>query len=166
MPEPSRAALGRREVLALDDLECRLSNRHHHELGDPVPAFHLVVGDRVGVDQEDRELTAVPRVDEPRGVEAGDPVVEGETAARQDEAAIADGQGDDDPGRNEGPATPGAQTGVFAGIEIGPGVARVGVVGHGQPGVQLMNRDRNHAGGEVTDSGRPRPEGDPMAPPR
>jgi hypothetical protein len=39
-----------------------------HELGDPVPAMHLVRGTGIGVDKYDRELAPVTGVDEARGV--------------------------------------------------------------------------------------------------
>src|SRR5436309_2371629 len=59
-----------------------------HQLGDAVTAAHPVGGAGVGVDEQDADLVTVAGVDQPRRVEAGHPVGEGQPAAGLDEPRV------------------------------------------------------------------------------
>ncbi len=116
--------------------ELGLLHRLDDELGDAVTPVHLVGRRGVGVDEQDAQFVAVAGVDEPGGVETGHAVAQGQPAARLDEAGVARRQGEATPGGHEGPASAGGEDGVFARVEVGPGVARARVGGHGQVGIE------------------------------
>ena len=81
-----------------------LGHRLHHELRDPVAAADLERLGGVEVHEQHLELVAVARVDEPRRVEAGDPVAERQAAAGLHEPGVALRDGERDARRHEGPA--------------------------------------------------------------
>ena len=74
---------------------------------DAVAAGDLVVGRRVGVEQDDLDLAAVGRVDQAGGVDDADAVLHGEPAAGQHEAAVAQRDGDRDAGGDQRPPAAG-----------------------------------------------------------
>ena len=78
----------------------------------------------IEVDQQHLQLVAVAAVDEPRRVEAGDPVAQGQPAARLHEPGVALGQGEGDAGGHQRPPAAGRQRGVLAGQQVEAGVAR------------------------------------------
>lgn len=79
------------------------------------------------VDEADFQLTAVARVDESRGVEAGHAVLERQTTPGLHETGIAVGKRDRDSRRYERPATSRSEGYVLTSDEIDTGVAASGV---------------------------------------
>jgi hypothetical protein len=72
VPEASLAALGRLKLV--DSQEADLFHPAYHQLGDAVSSVDLIGRDTVCVHKYDRDLAAVPRVDQAWRVEAPDPV--------------------------------------------------------------------------------------------
>ncbi len=87
------------------------------------------------VDQEHRELAAVPAVDDPRGVHDAQPDAHRQPGTGRDQSDVPRRDGDGDPGGHE-TALAGGQRDRLPGVEIGPGIAGVGVAGHREPGVE------------------------------
>ncbi len=117
----------------------------NHQLGDAVAPLDLVGRERVQVDEQDPELVAIPGVDETGAVEHGDAVAQRQAAAGLHEPGVSLGNGDGDAGGDEGPAAGRRQHNAAAGDEIGPGVARPGVGGQCQVGIEGEDGDLNHA---------------------
>ena len=84
----------------------------HHELGNPVALFHFVVVRRVEIHERHHYFTAVPGVDEPRCVDAGDAVFRRQTAPRQDESPVTFGNGNGHAGRHHNATAAGRNTRV------------------------------------------------------
>ncbi len=112
-----------------------------HELGDAVAAMDLVVGGRVGVDEDDLDLAAVGRVDQSGTVDDADAVFEGHATAGKDEAAVAHRNRDRDPGRHEASSTTGRQDDSLTCVQVEAGVALVGVRGERELRIELDDRD-------------------------
>src|SRR5581483_4169628 len=93
--EPAPATVARWQLRHRD--EPALVDPLHDELGDTVAAAHRVVGRGVGVHEDHPQLVPVTGVDQPRGVEARDPVAQREPAAGQHEARIPVWDRDRDP---------------------------------------------------------------------
>jgi hypothetical protein len=96
-----------------------------HQLGDPVTPPDFVVSARICVDEEDAQLVAVPRVDESRGVEAGDAVTKCEPAPGLDEPGISGRYGQSDPRRDQSATAARREGRILPGIEVSSGVAFV-----------------------------------------
>ena len=123
MAETAFAAFRTREKVTFDQRELGPLDRLDHQLCDPVAPSDLIVLRRVSIDQEDRQLTAVTGVDEPRRVETRHAVAERQPTPWQDKSAEADRQGQHHAGRDEGPPPAGGDVGVLACVEIGAGVS-------------------------------------------
>jgi hypothetical protein len=106
-----------------------------NELGDPVPASdgESLLG--VGIEQVDQDLAAVARVHRAGSIHHGDAVAGSQPRARVYERGIPGGQGDGNTCRNQG-TLPRGKDHVLSGMQVRAGVARVGVAGHWQVGVQ------------------------------
>jgi L-seryl-tRNA(Ser) seleniumtransferase len=114
------------------------------ELGDAVTTADREVLVRVGVDQDDLQLVAVPAVDQARGVRRGDAVTKGVAAARQHEPGVAEGDRHGDPGGHQGPAPTGIEHHVDRRSQVEPGVTLMGVVGQLELVVEADHRDTQH----------------------
>src|SRR5436190_14577855 len=121
-PEATVAACRTRERLHLVQHHAR--HLLDDQLGDPVAALETdhVVG--VGVEQGDPDLATVPRVHGSRRIDQRDAVPRGEPGPRVDEGGVAVGQGDRDPGGDNGPL-PGFQPHLGGREQVQPGVAGV-----------------------------------------
>jgi len=104
-------------------------------LGDSFTAGDLESLVRVVIDQAHLELAPVARVDEAGGVEAGDTVLESESATGLDEAGVSLRKGDGDTRGNQGPAPPSGELDVDAGNEVDPCVAGARVAGKREVGI-------------------------------
>ena len=118
-----------------------------HQLGDavaPVAPRSRPIG--IVVDQDDLQLAAVARVDQPRRVEAGHAVAQRQAAAGQHEAGVPARDGHGHPGRHQRPGPPrGAATTSVRATRSAAGVARRGrSAGTGRLGVELVQRDAQH----------------------
>ena len=119
-------------------------DRLHDELGDAFTAGDLERLGRIVVDQAHLQLTAVAGVDQPRGVQDGDPVLERKTASRLDQAGVALRKRDRDAGGDEGPTTGGGKGDVLSGDQIDTGVTRSGVGRERQVGIEAEDREIKH----------------------
>ena len=119
-------------------------DRLHDELGDAFTAGDLERLGRIMVDQAHLQLTAVAGVDQPRGVQDGDPVLERKTAPRLDQACVALRKRDRDAGGDEGPTTGGGKGDVLSGDQIDTGVTRSGVGRERQVGIEAEDREIKH----------------------
>lgn len=146
MTEAAQAAVRVTQVIeVLDHLEHGVVDPLDHQLSDPLPTRHLERLGGVGVDEQHLQLPPVAAVDESGGVEAGHAVVEGETAARLDEAGVALGDGHRQPGRHQGATTAGCEDGTLAGQQVQAGITRAGVGREREIGVQTDDRELEHA---------------------
>ncbi len=125
VPEAPRAPMAVGKLVGRDE-RCR-RHRRQHELGDAVTPVDLVIGDRIGVDQQHLQLPAIARVDEPGRVQAGHTVLRGEPGAGQYEPRVALRKRHRHPRRHDRPAPTGAEQDVFTRAQIRPGIARPGV---------------------------------------
>lgn len=107
---------------------------------DPVAAVQAEGFLGVGVDQGHPDLAPVARVDGAGGVDQGDAVLGGQAGARVHEGCVAVGQRDGEPGADDGPLA-GQQFEIFGRVEVGSGVARVGVERHRQPVVEPLDEN-------------------------
>ena len=119
-------------------------DRLHDELGDAFTAGDLERFGRIVVDQAHLQLTAVAGVDQARGVQDGDPVLERKTAPRLDQAGVALRKRDRDAGGDEGPTTGGGKGDVLSGDQIDTGVTRSGVGRERQVGIEAEDREIKH----------------------
>jgi len=119
-------------------------DRLHDELGDAFTAGDLERLGRIMVDQAHLQLTAVAGVDQPRGVQDGDPVLERKTAPRLDQACVALRKRDRDAGGDEGPTAGGSKGDVLSGDQIDTGVTRSGVGRERQVGIEAEDREIKH----------------------
>ena len=111
----------------------------HHQLSDSFAAADLESLVRVVIDQAHLELTAVARVDEAGGVEAGDTVLEGEPATGLDETGVSLGKSDGDTRGNQGPATSSGKLDVLTGDEVDPCIAGARVARKREVGIEAEN---------------------------
>ncbi len=95
------------------------------ELGDAVAGRDPEGLGRVVVEQQHPQFAAVAGVDQAGAVDQRDPVVASQARARQDQAGVPVGDLDRDPGA-DAPALARPDVGRLAGVEVEPGVARVG----------------------------------------
>ena len=130
----------------LHRLEHDMLHALHDQLSDALAPLDMEVLGRVGVDEQHLEFTAVAAVDETGGVETGDAVLEGETAARLDETCVSIGDRHGESGGDEFASSPGAQQRVMTGREIETGITDARVAGHRQVGVESHHRDFEHRG--------------------
>jgi len=87
----------------LDLFEYSLPGPCEDELGDPGSTLDAERRSAVVVYEGDEDLTAVPRVYKPGGVDQGNPVPHGKPATRQHEPRVSSGYGDGDAGVYERP---------------------------------------------------------------
>ena len=94
---PAGAALGRRQLVDLDEL--RASTRWNDELRDPVAAGEAQRRGRIVVDHDDLDLAAVAGVDGARRVDQPEAGPRGQTGPRVHERGVAVRERNRDPGR-------------------------------------------------------------------
>jgi hypothetical protein len=128
----------------VDDTERAPLDPLDNELRDAITSVELVLGDRIGVHEQDLQLVSVTGIDEAGGVQAGHAVPKGESAPRLDEAGVTLGQGQRHPGGHESPAATGRQQDVHPRHQIGSGVAGVGIARHREVGIETDDRDVEH----------------------
>ena len=109
------------------------------ELGDPLAPRDGVGFGRVEVDQDDPKLTPIARIDQAGRVEACDPVLEGEAAARLDESGVAVRQGDGQSRRNQRSTAARLEDDLVARQQIESRVAGPGISGERQFGVETFD---------------------------
>src|SRR5690606_34430263 len=141
---------GGRQLVHHDELG--LLHPLDHQLGDSITSFDGEVLGRVEVDQQDLELVSVTAVDEARGVEAGDAVLESQAAAGLYEPGSAPRQGEGDAGWYQRSAATGREGDRLTGHQVGPGIAHVGVGGQAEVRVEATDRYVQH--GPTVDGGR------------
>ena len=139
-------------VECLDDLPGDFLDALHDELGDAVAAVDRVVVLGVGVQQDDLQLATVRGVDEAWGVDDGDAVAQGQAAAGEHEAGVPRRDGHRDARRHERPAPGTGDGGVLPGVQVETGVARVGVGGEREVGVEADDRHRQRHRQEDTEA--------------
>ncbi len=127
-------------------------DRLHDELGDAFTAGDLERLSRIVVDQAHLQLTAVAGVDQPRGVQDGDPVLERKTAPRLDQACVALRKRDRDAGGDEGPTAGGSKGDVLSGDQVDTGVPRSCVRRERQVGIEAEDGEIKH-GAKLADAG-------------
>ena len=127
-------------------------DRLHDKLGDAFTAGDLERLSRIVVDQAHLQLTAVARVDQPRGVQDGDPVLERKTAPRLDQACVPLRKRDRDAGGDEGPTAGGSKGDVLSGDQVDTGVPRSCVRRERQVGIEAENGEIKH-GAKLADAG-------------
>src|SRR4051794_22472957 len=116
------------------------------QLCDPLAPPDLERRRRIGVHEQDLELAAVPAVDQTGGVEARHAVFEGETTSGLDEARVAEWNRNGESGGDERPATTGQERHVLSRPQIDPGIARLGVAGQVEIGIETDDRYLQHGG--------------------
>lgn len=126
-------------------------DRLHDELGDALTAGDLERLGRVVVDQAHLQLTAVAGVDQPRGVQDGDPVLERKTAPRLDQACVALRKRDRDACGDEGPTAGGSKGDVLSGDQVDTGVPHSGVRRERQFGIEAEDGEIKH-GAKLADA--------------
>ncbi len=117
------ATCARVQVAHLDRLG--LAEGRHDQLRDPIAGLNRERGLSVGVQQQDPHLPSVSRVDQPGGVDQGDPISGGESGAREHQAGVTGWDLDRDPGRHTRPLT-GGEGRSLGGVEVEAGVTVVG----------------------------------------
>ena len=127
-------------------------DRLHDELGDAFTAGDLERLGRIVVDQAHLQLTAVAGVDQPRGVQDGDPVLERKTAPRLDQPCVALRKRDRDAGGDEGPTAGGSKGDVLSGDQVDTGVPRSCVRRERQVGIEAEDGEIKH-GAKLADAG-------------
>ena len=127
-------------------------DRLHDELGDAFTAGDLERLGRIVVDQAHLQLTAVAGVDQPRGVQDGDPVLERKTAPRLDQACVALRKRDRDAGGDESPTAGGSKGDVLSGDQVDTGVPRSCVRRERQVGIEAEDGEIKH-GAKLADAG-------------
>lgn len=118
------------------------------ELGYAVAFVDLDVVGGVQVDEDNLEFSSVVGVDEARRVDYRQALLDGQAAAGLDEAGVAIGQGDGQPGRDQ-TAFEGLQDAVLVGAQIQAGIGGMGVFGKLDGGVETLYVDGN-AGHGIT----------------
>ena len=144
MAEAARPALASRKGLGGDEAGCL--DVDDDELCDAVATVHRVALVGVGVNEDNPDLAAVARVDEPWGVEARHAVADRQSAAGEHQPGVAGGDGHGLPGRNERPAAGGLENDVLRRDEVGPRVARVRVGRRRRARIEGGERNVEHGG--------------------
>ena len=119
-------------------------DRLHDELGNALTTGDLERFGWVVVDQAHLQLTPVTGVDQARGVQDGDPVLERKTAPRLDQACVALRKRDRDAGGDEGTTAGGSKGDVLSGDQVDTGVTRPGVGRERQVGIEAEDREIKH----------------------
>jgi len=141
MTEPAGTSCRRRELLFSHRLKHDVLDPLNDQLGNAIPAVHLVVLMRICVDEEDPHLTPVTGIDQAWRVQACDAMSEGESATRQDESGVSFGHCDDQTGWDERPPATRGEHRIRASTEVGAGIPRSRV--RGQRRVRLESVDRH-----------------------
>ena len=139
MAEATSAALGLLEFLHLD--ESRVLHGLDDELGDPFTPDDLEILGRVGVDQQHLEFAPVTRIDQTRGIEARDAVLERQAAAGLHEAGVTVRNGDGDTRGNKFAVAAGTDRDVDRTPEVHAGIAGFGEAWHLEIGSESDDRD-------------------------
>ena len=146
----SRMAKAAGSALALgqgfDGEEAGDLDGHDHELRDPVAAVHRVRLVGIGVDENDLDLAAKARIDEPRGVEARNAVADRQPAAGEHEPGEALGDRDRVARRDERAAATRPEDDVVCRDEIGSCVAGMRVGGCGRARFEDREGNVEHHG--------------------
>jgi oligoribonuclease len=142
VPEPAGSALGAGQDTGVDKIGPL--DRLDDQLGDAVAPSHVVGGGGIQIDQEDLELIAVAGVDQPRGVEAGDAVLESQPAPGLYEARVPRRNGHGHARRDQRPSSARREQGVLPGQQIGAGVALACIRRWGQIGIETEERHGQH----------------------
>ena len=100
-----------------------MGDRLDDELGDPLAADHLKRLGRIMVDETDFEFAPVARIDQARGVQAGNAVLGRQTAPRLHKPGVSLGERDGDAGRDDGSSTRWGEGDVLSSEEIDPCIA-------------------------------------------
>ena len=116
------------------------------KLGDSVAWVDDIGRHRVGVHKHDAQLAAVPGVDQPRRIEAGDAVAQREPAPRQHEPPVTLGDGDCEPACHGATAPTWGKLDALSGDQVAAGVAVVGVLGNLRPVAERHDADGEHDG--------------------
>ncbi len=137
-PESAGAALGRRQLLHLDQLH----GLHglHHELRDALAALDGDGGARIVVDEQHLHFAAIPGVDQPRRVEHRDAVAERETRAGKDETGEARRDRDRQSG-GDGGARPRRDHDPRGGVKVESRVRRARVAREREVGIEPLHGD-------------------------
>jgi len=117
-------------------------------LGYAVAFVDLDVVGGIQVDEDNLEFSSVVGVDEARRIDYRQALLDGQAAAGLDEAGVAIGQGDGQPGRDQ-TAFEGLQDAVLVGAQIQAGIGGMGVFGKLDGGVETLYVDGN-AGHGIT----------------
>lgn len=110
----------------LDGDERDTRDRHDDQLRDAIADRDLIGLTRIGIQQRDLDLAAIPRVDCAGTIENRDAVLRGKTTARYDERGMAVRKSDAHAGGDER-ALSGLQTNSLRRYEVGSGVVRMRV---------------------------------------
>src|SRR5581483_10081334 len=145
-PEAAHTPLARRQVVHLHGLDLR--DPEHDELRDAHAGLDDERLARIRVQEDDLQLAAVAGVDEPGRVDDRDPVLRREPRARLDEAGIAVGDRDGEPGADERPLA-GPELDPLARREVEPGIAAVRTRRHDRVVTQATDRQLDHAMSDV-----------------
>ena len=149
--EASSASFARLE--AFHHQETGLLHPTYHQLGDPVSSVDLVGRRGIRVHQYDRNLAAITRVDQSRRVETTDAVAGGEPATGEDQARVALGDLESDPGCDRLAAAAGSEGRAGPRDQVAAGVSGPRVAGRGKVQVQadeLESRARERTVAEVS----------------
>src|SRR5687768_4469966 len=139
--EPAGAALAVGELVDLDELD--VGNREHDELRDPHAGLDHERLARIGVQEVDEQLAAIPGVDEAGRVHDRDPVLRRETGARLDVAGVALRDRDREPCRDQG-ALPRRELDPLARGEVDACITRVRPARHLRVGPETPDRELDH----------------------
>ena len=145
-PEAPRAPLGQRQLLDLDHLG-RL-HPDQHQLRDPIAGRDLEPRRTVGVQQQHAHLTPVSGVDQTRSVHQRDPVLGGQSGARQHQAGLAIRNLDRHAGADRGPLA-GGQHAVLERVQVESGIAGIRPGRQPRAGVEPPDSER-HANGRLS----------------
>ena len=112
------------------------------ELGYAVAFIDLDVVGGIQVDEDNLEFSSVVGVDEARRVDYRQALLDGQAATGLDEAGVAIGQGDGQPGRDQ-TAFEGLQDAVLVGAQIQAGIGGMGVFGKLDGGIETLYVEGN-----------------------
>ena len=102
------------------------ADRLDDELGDPITAGEPYGGVPIGVHHADLDLPAIARVHRAWSIDDADAVPGREAGPRMDEGGVTGRQSDRDAGADQ-PALPRSEFEVLGGLQVGAGVAGVGI---------------------------------------
>ena len=115
-------------------------NGLNYKLGNPFASHNLEVLGCIKVDEKHLQLAAVSAVDEPRSVQDGDAMLVGHPAARLDQSAVSDGDGNGGTRWNERTTATGGQRRRLTGTKVDPRVAGTRICRQREIGVELDDR--------------------------